>query len=344
MALTPDNMPGDEKRLLIRKVAIFMLSVEVDMAASIMRQLEDDEAEDIGIEIARLGHVPQEERDGVLEEFHNLIIAQGYAVQGGISLAKALLEKALPPERAKRALEAVEQTVQRGPFSFLRKMEAENLATFLQEEHPQTIALIMSYIPGNQAAQILNGLPAEKQIEVIRRVAQMEVSNPDVVRSIERTLERRLAGVMSGGEMQEVGGVPAVAEILNVVDRFTSKAVLDKLEEDDAELVDQIKRRMFVFEDLLLVNDRGIQVALREVDNAELSMALKSASEDLQNKILSNMSQRAAEMVREEMEYMGPVKLADVEAAQQNIVNIVRRLEEAGELFIEGRGESQMVG
>ncbi|MEL7474569.1 MAG: flagellar motor switch protein FliG, partial [Planctomycetota bacterium] len=223
------------------------------------------------------------------------------------------------------------------------RAESENLLTFIQDEHPQTIALIVCHLPHHKASEILVGLPSQKQIEVIKRIAHMEQTNPQVVREVEKGLESRLSNML-GQASEKMGGVPAVAEVLNLADRSTEKSILEGLEVEDPDLVEQIRRLMFVFEDVLLVDDRGIQAVLKEVDNEELSLALKTASEELKNKILGNMSERAGEMIREDMEFMGPVRVSDVEAAQQRIVDIVRRLEEAGEIIIQGRGgDSELI-
>lgn len=231
----------------------------------------------------------------------------------------------------------IQTQVQRTPFAFLQRAESENLMTFIQDEHPQTIALIVCHLPHHKAGEIVGGLPVQKQIEVIKRVANMEQTNPEVIREVEKGLESRLSSMLVQS-MEKAGGVETVAEILNLTDRATEKGIMEGLEAEDPDLVEQIRRLMFVFEDVLKVNDKGIQAVLKEVDNAELALALKTASEDLKSKIFKNMSERAAALIKEDMQYMGPVKISDVESAQQRIVDIVRRLEETGELVIEGRG------
>jgi flagellar motor switch protein FliG len=234
-------------------------------------------------------------------------------------------------------LQQIQTQVQKKPFSFLQRAESENLLTFIQDEHPQTIALIVCHLPHHKAAEILVGLPMQKQIEVIKRVANMEQTNPDVIREVEKGLESRLASMLMQS-MEKAGGVPTVAEILNLADRATEKTIMEGLEANDPDLVEQIRRLMFVFEDILQVNDKGIQAVLKEVDNEELAIALKTASEELKAKIFGNMSERAAQLIKEDMQYMGPVRVSDVEAAQQRIVDIVRRLEESGDVVIQGRG------
>jgi len=197
-------------------------------------------------------------------------------------------------------------------------------------------------MPHHKAAEILSGLPMQKQIEVVKRIANMEQTNPEVIREVERGLESRLSNMLMQS-MEKAGGIPTVAEILNLADRATEKTIMDGLEAEDPDLVEQIRRLMFVFEDILLVDDRGIQGVLKEVDNEELTLALRTASEDLKAKILANMSERAAALIAEDMEFMGPVRVSDVEAAQQRIVDVVRRLEEAGEIIISGRGDAELI-
>jgi flagellar motor switch protein FliG len=321
----------------IKKAAILLLTVPEDTAAEILKRLDRDSVEEVTREIASIGQVPAELCNSVVEEYYNLALAQSYVEQGGLMLAKTLLEKSLPKDEASRILEQIEQTVNATPFAFLQKAESENLLTFIQDEHPQTIALILSHLPADKAGEILGGLAQEKQMEVVMRIAKMEQTNPEVIREVEKGLEGRLSAIVSQ-TFEKAGGVEAVAEILNVADRATEKAILEKLETSDPDLVEQIRRLMFVFEDINLVDDRGIQMVLKEVDNSDMALALKTASDELKTKIFRNMSERAAAMIREEMEYMGPVKLTDVEAAQQKIVDIVRRLDDAGEIVIMGRG------
>jgi flagellar motor switch protein FliG len=263
--------------------------------------------------------------------------------EGGLEYAKSLLRKSLSEEDAKRIISQVTQQVQTTPFSFLQKAESENLLTFIQDEHPQTIALILAHLPPQKASEILVGLPSQKQIEVVKRVATMEQTSPEVIKEVERGLEHRLSDIVSQ-TFEKAGGVDTVAEMLNLADRSTEKGIMEGLEAEDPDLVEQIRRLMFVFEDILLVNDKGIQSVLKEVDNDELALALKTASQELKDKIFKNMSERAAQLIAEDMQYMGPVRVSDVETAQQKIVDIVRRLEDAGEIVIAGRGgEKEMV-
>jgi flagellar motor switch protein FliG len=327
----------------ITKAAILLLSIEDDVAADVLRHLEDSLVEDITREIAQLDQVATDQRGKVVEEFYNIALARTYVKQGGLAYAKTLLEKALPADQAKQIIRIIEHQVYRQPFSFLAKADPENLMTFIQDEHPQTIALILSHLTSVKAAEILAGLPLNKQLEVVTRVAMMDNTNPEVIREVEQGLEMRLSGIVSQ-TFQKAGGVESVAEMLNLADRSTEKGILEALEAQDPDLVEQIRRLMFVFEDILLVNDKGIQQVLKEIEHEDLALALKTASDELREKIFRNMSERAAQLIREDMEYMGPVRVSDVEAAQQKIVDVVRRLEDAGELIISGRGgEREMI-
>ena len=326
-----------EEQSGLRKAAILLVSLSKDTASAILKELDGDTIEAISREIANLRNVNEDLRQSVIEEYHSLALARTYTEAGGLSYAKSLLNQTLSKEEAERVMHQIEHQFYAKPFTFLHKAETENLLTFIQDEHPQTIALILAHLTPDKASEILAGLKEEKQVEVVARISRMEQTSPEVIKEVERGLEHRLSGIMSD-RLQRVGGVEAVAEILNLTDRSTEKGILEKMGEEDAELVEQIRRLMFVFEDILLVNDKGIQAVLKEVETSELVLALRTATDELKNKILSNMSERAAQMIREEMEYMGPVRLSDVETAQQKIVDVVRRLEDSGEIIIAGRG------
>lgn len=327
----------------LRKAAILLLAIDRESAAELLKRLDREQVEDVTREIAALSDIETRTRDRVVEEFYGLALARAYVEEGGLSYAKNLLEKSLPKDEAERVIEQIEHQVSKQPFSFLQKAETENLLTFIQDEHPQTIALILAHLPPHKASEILVGLQVAKQIEVVIRIANMEQTNPEVIKEVERGLETRLSGIVSQ-KFQKVGGVDSVAEMLNLADRATEKAIMEALESEDPDLVEQIRRLMFVFEDILQVDDRGIQKVLKEVDNNELALSLKTASDELKEKIFRNMSERAVQLIKEEMEFMGPVRVSEVEAAQQKIVDIVRRLEDAGEIIIMGRGgEKDMV-
>ena len=322
-----------------QKAAVLMLSLERDAAAALLKQLQPDAVEEVTRELAGMRRVSQPLREAVLDEFYELALATNWAGEGGLDYARTLLNQALDPEHAKRIMEQISQQVRKTPFAFLQKAESANLLTFIQDEHPQTIALIVSHLPFHKASEILNGLPGPKQIEVVKRVANMEQTNPEVITEVEQGLEKRLANMLNQS-FDKIGGVSTVAEMLNLCDRNTEKSIMEGLESEDPDLVEDIRRLMFVFEDILLVNDKGIQAVLKEVENDELSLGLKTASEELKEKIFGNMSERAAALIKEDMEYMGPVRVSDVEQAQQRIVDIVRRLEDAGEIIITGRGNT----
>lgn len=327
----------------IRKAAVVFVSLGKDIAAEVMSRMPQEQIEEVTREIAEIEYILPAEQDKILNEFYNVAMAQRYMEQGGLAYAQAVLEKSLPSETAAQVLKQVTQTIQQAPFQFLQKAESENVLTFIQDEHPQTIALILAHLAEQRSAEIMQGLPQQKQVEVVKRIASMDQTNPEVIKEVEAGLENRLSDIVSQ-TFDKAGGVEAAAAILNLADRATEKGILESLETDDPDLVEQIRRLMFVFEDILLVNDKGIQAVLKEVDNEELALALKTASDELKNKIFSNMSERAAQLINEDMEYMGPVRLSDVEGAQQKIVDIVRRLEDAGELIISGRGgESELV-
>jgi len=326
----------------LRKAAILLLAIDRESAAELLKRLDREQVEDVTREIAALSDIETRTRDKVVEEFYNLALARAYVEEGGMGYAKALLEKSLPKDDAARVIEQIEHQVSKQPFSFLQKAETENLLTFIQDEHPQTIALILAHLAPHKASEILVGLPAAKQIEVVIRIANMEQTNPEVIKEVEKGLENRLSGIVSQ-KFQRVGGVDSVAEMLNLADRATEKAIMEALESEDPDLVEQIRRLMFVFEDIMLVNDKGIQAMLKEVDQQELALALKGASDELKEKIFRNMSERAGMLIKEEMEYMGPVRISEVEAAQQRIVDSIRRLEEAGQALIQGRGPEEEI-
>ena len=326
----------------VTKAAILLLSLDHDAAGDLLKHLPTELVREVTRALATLDDVPSELTEGVVEEFYSLRMATRHAKQGGLQYAKTLLRDSLDPGIADKVISHIQTQVQRAPFSFLQKAESENLLTFIQDEHPQTIALIISHLSHHKASEILVGLPPEKQVEVVRRVANMEQTNPEVIAEVESGLQSRLSNILLHPS-EKVGGVPTIAEILNLCDRSTEKSILEGIDSNDPDLVERIRKLMFVFEDILKVNDTGIQAVLKEVDNEELCLSLKTASGELKEKIFSNMSQRAATLIREDMEYMGPVRLSDVEAAQQRIVDVVRRLEESGDIIIAGRGDKDVI-
>jgi flagellar motor switch protein FliG len=320
------------------KAAILLLAVGPDRAAAVLKHLQPEAVEEVTRNLASLGRVSSGLQQEVVDEFYGITVANQYANEGNLEYAKRiLLDSMTDPKAAERMLGQIQTQVQKTPFSFLQRAESENLMAFIQDEHPQTIALIVCHLPHHKASEIIGGLPMQKQVEVIKRVATMEQTNPEVIKEVERGLESRLSTMLMQST-EKSGGVEMVAEILNLTDRSTEKTIMEGLEAEDPDLVEQIRRLMFVFEDIKKVNDKGIQAVLKEVDNSELGLALKTASEELKNKIFKNMSERAAQLIKEDMQYMGPVRVSDVESAQQRVVDIVRRLEESGDVVIEGRG------
>ena len=345
MARRPhDTLPEDVSELDgITKAAVVLVTVGADKASALLAKMSEEAVELVMREVAALGRVPAGLKSQVIEEFYSLSIANQYASEGNLEFAREVLGQSLDPKHADRVLSQIQTQVQKTPFAFLQRAETENLLTFIQDEHPQTIALITCHLPHHKAAEILSGLPVQKQVEVIKRIANMEQTNPEVIREVERGLESRLSSMLTQS-MERAGGVDKVAEMLNLADRATEKTIMEGLEAEDPDLVEQIRRLMFVFEDIMMVNDKGIQSVLQEVDNDELALALKTASAALTEKIFGNMSERAASLIKEGMEFMGPVRVSDVEAAQQRVVDIVRRLEESGKVVIQGRGgDSELV-
>ena len=324
-----------------QKTAILLISLGSEISAQILKHLDEDEIEDVTLEIANMRRVNPEVKEAVLEEFYELCLAQNYLAIGGIDYAKEMLEKALGPAKASGIIDKLISSLQIRPFDFARKTEPSQLFNFIQNEHPQTIALIMSYLHPEQAGAILSALPATQQVEVAKRIATMDRTSPEVLKEIETVLEKRLSSFVL--QDYNAGGVETAVAILNRVDRGTEKTIIESLEEEDPELAEEIKKRMFIFENIVTLDDRSIQRVLREVDLKDLALALKTASEDVTNRIFQNISKRAVEMLREDMSLMGPVRLRDVEEAQQKIVNIIRQLDESGEIVIARGGEDEII-
>lgn len=325
-----------------RKAAILLVILGPEKAAQVLKHLDESDVEMLTIEIANLGHVSEEEKRVVLQEFNNLLKARQMLATGGIEYAKKVLERAFGPEKAMKIIERLVSNLQVKPFEFVRKADPLQLVNFLQNEHPQVIALVLSYLDPPMAAQVLGALPEDLQVEVIKRIALLERTSPEIVKEIEKSLERKLSGIVSQ-QFSKVGGVDTAAEIMNNIDRQTEKAIMDRLSQDTPELAEEIRRRMFVFEDILKLDDRSIQLVLREVDTRDLAVALKGASEEVKEKIFKNMSKRAAQLLKDELEFMGPVRVKDVEEAQQKIINVIRRLEEAGEIVIARGGGEELI-
>jgi flagellar motor switch protein FliG len=326
----------------VQKSAILLISLGPERSASIFKHLKEEEIEQLTLEIANTRSISPNTKEEVLEEFYQVCLAQQYIAEGGITYAKDLLEKALGQDKAKEVLGKLTASLQVRPFEFVRKTDANQLLNFIQDEHPQTIALILSYLSTGQSATIISSLSPDKQADVAKRIAQMDRTSPDVIKEVERVLERKLSSLMNQ-DYTIAGGVDAIVDILNTVDRGTEKHIMETLELDEPELADEIRRKMFVFEDIISLDNKSIQLVLREVDNNELAVALKSTTEEVQNLIFNNLSKRLAAMIREDMEFMGPVRLKDVEEAQQKIVNIIRKLEDSAEIIISRGGGDDIV-
>ncbi|MHB0881170.1 flagellar motor switch protein FliG [Paenibacillus sp. SEL1] len=313
-----------------------------EVSAQIFKHLRDEEIEQLTLEIANVRKVDAVEKDSIMAEFHQICLAQEYISQGGINYAKEILEKALGSQKAVEVINRLTATLQVRPFDFARKADPNQILNFIQNENPQTIALVLSYLQFEQAAAILSSLPQEKQADVARRVAVMDSTSPEVISQVERVLEQKLSATATQ-DYTNAGGIESIVQILNGVDRGTERTILDSLEIQDPELAEEIKKRMFVFEDIVNVDNRSIQRIVRDIDNADLQLALKVSSEEVRDVIFRNMSKRMAETFKEEMEYMGPVRLRDVEEAQTRIVSTIRRLEEAGEIIIARGGGDDII-
>ena len=324
------------------KAAVLLIALGPQKSAEIFKHLTEEEIEELTLEIANMRMVSPEEKEEVIEEFYQVCLAQEYISEGGINYAKEVLERAVGQDKAADIINKLTSSLQVRPFEFVRKADPNQLLNYIQNEHPQTIALILSYLSPTQAGHLLASLPQDKQSEVARRIAIMDSTSPEVVKEVERVLENKFSNVISQ-DFTSVGGIQTVVDILNSVDRGTEKNIMEDLEIKDAELSEEIRKRMFVFEDITTLDNRRIQRIIREIDNSQWAIALKSASEDVKNIIFSNMSKRLVEMIKEDIEFMGPVRLKDIEEAQQNIVNVIRRLEEEGEIITPRGGDELIV-
>lgn len=324
------------------KAAILLIALGPEKSAKIFSQLNDDEIEELTLEIANMRKVSPDEKEDVLEEFYQICLAQEFISEGGINYAKDVLEKALGSQKALEVINKLTASLQVRPFDFVRKAEANQVLNFIQNEHPQTLALILSYLNSNQAAQILSALPQEKQANVAMRIATMESTSPEVIKEVELVLERKLSSMVTQ-DYTIAGGIQAIVDILNAVDRGTEKFIMETLEIQEAELAEEIRKRMFVFEDIMALDSVSIQRFIREIDNHDLAVALKGSTDEVREVVFGNMSKRMAEMLKEDMEFMGPVRLRDVEEAQQKIVNVIRKLEEAGEIIISRGGGDEII-
>ncbi|MCX7922372.1 MAG: flagellar motor switch protein FliG [Clostridia bacterium] len=324
------------------KAAMLLIALGPERSADIFKHLKDEEIEQLTLEIANIRTVTPEEKEKVMDEFYQICLAQEYIAEGGIGYAKEILEKALGTQKALDVINKLTVSLQVRPFDFVRKADPSQLLNFIQNEHPQTIALILAYLKPQQASVVLSALPQDKQADVARRIATMDRTSPEIIKEVERVLEKKLSSLVTE-DYTAAGGVQSIVDILNSVDRGTEKYIMETLEIEDTDLAEEIKKRMFVFEDILTLDNRSIQRFLREVDNNQLAIALKGSTEEVQKLIFTNMSKRLAEMIKEDIEFMGPVRLKDVEEAQQKIVNVIRKLEDAGEIVISRGGGDEII-
>ena len=336
MAKTEERISG------LQKAAILLIALGPEKSSNIFKHLKEDEIEELTLEIANTRTITPQVRDEILDEFYQVCLAQQYIAEGGINHAKEVLEKSFGADKARDVIGKLTASLQVKPFEFVRKTDPSQLLNFIQDEHPQTIALILSYLSAAQSALIISALPPDRQADVAKRIAVMDRTSPDIIKEVEKVLESKLASLVNQ-DYTIVGGVDAVVEILNTVDRGTEKHIMETLEIEEPELADEIRKKMFVFEDILLLDDRAIQRVLRDVDNSDLAIALKGSNEEVQNAIFNNLSKRLAVMIKEDMEFMGPVRMKDVEEAQQKIVNIIRKLEDSAEIVISRGGGDEIV-
>ncbi len=333
---------GNNKRTGKEKAAILLIALGAEKSAKIFAHLEQEEIEELTLEIANMQRVSSQEKEEILEEFYEICIAQDFITEGGISYAKDVLEKAMGSQKALEVINKLTASLQVRPFDFVRRTDASQLLNFIQNEHPQTLALILSYLNPNQAASILSSLSQDKQADVAQRIAIMDRTSPDVIKEVEQVLERKLSSMVTQ-DYAITGGIDSIVQILLSVDRGTEKFIMETLEIQKGELAEEIRKKMFVFEDIVNLDSTSIQRFIREVDNSDLSVALKASTDEVKDIIFANMSKRMAEMLAEDIEYMGPVRLRDVEEAQQKIVNVIRKLEEAGEIVISRGGGDEII-
>ncbi|MDL2220234.1 flagellar motor switch protein FliG [Eubacteriales bacterium OttesenSCG-928-N14] len=326
-------MTGIESLSSQDKAAILLITLGKDYASKIYRHLSEEEIEQLTLAITNVRRVEPEVKDQVVQEFRDICMAQKFISEGGIDYARDILDEAFGADRANELISKLSSSLRVRPFDFIRRADSTQVFNFLQNEHPQTIALILSYLDPKQSASVLASLPLEKQTDVIARIANMGMSAPEYIKEAERILERKLSS-MNIADKTLVGGIDSLVNILNSVDRGTERNILESLERSDAELAEEIRNRMFVFEDIAKLNNAAIQRVLKEIDNRDLAVALKGAPAEVSKVIYDNMSSRLQEMIKEDIEFMGPVRVRDVGDAQQKIVNIVRKLDDAGEIII----------
>ncbi|MBQ5318945.1 MAG: flagellar motor switch protein FliG [Oscillospiraceae bacterium] len=335
-------MPDIQELTPVQKAAVVITSIGAENAAHVYKRLTDEEVEKLTFEVSSLPYMDINQVDAVLNEFYELCLTQKVITEGGIDYARTVLEKAYGPEMAQKLMEKVSKSMQTKAFEFVRKSDYKNLLAIIQNEHPQTIALVLSYVNSEQASAVLQELPREKRVEVVERIAKMESASPETVKAIESTLERKFAAVVSM-DLTEVGGINYVADVLNKVDRGTEKYIFDELSARDPALVEEIKKKMFVFEDILSLDSMSIQRFIRDVETKDLAIAIKGSNAEVAATLYANMPQRMQESIQQEIEYLHNVRMRDVDEAQQRIVGIIRHLEEEGELVIGKGGEDEII-
>ncbi len=327
----------------VRKAAILLIQLGRERASTVLSHLSEAEVESISAEVARLDAISFEETDEVLTEFRDLMVARSHIQQGGLTVARQLLEESLGPERAAEIIERLNAAAVQLPFQFLRRADPAQLRSFIVDEHPQVIALVLAHMTADRASLLLSGLPPELQAQVAHRIAVMDRTSPDIIRAVESTLERKLSSMLQPAEMSQVGGVDPLVNIINRSDRATERQIVDGLEALDAALADEVKSRMFMFEDIVNLDDRSVQLVLRTVESGDLALALKGVADQVREKITRNLSSRAAENLIEEVELLGAVRLTQVEEAQQSIIRTIRQLEEQGQIMVRRGSDDEYV-
>ncbi|MCA0988907.1 flagellar motor switch protein FliG [Guptibacillus algicola] len=325
-----------------QKAAILLTSLGPDLSIQTFKHLTEKEIDKLALGISKLSRVETEDRENIMDEFIQMVKAKDYIAAGGIDFARHVLVEALGPKKAEEILARLQSSTQTKPFAFARKADPEQILNIVQQEHPQTIALILSYLDSQQASKILSSLPQERQADVARRIALMESTSPEVISKLEDIIERKL-NASGSQDYTFTGGVESIVEVLSGVDRSTERTILSSLEKDDPKLAEEIKQRMFVFEDIVLLDDRSIRLVISEVKDDDLSIALKVASEEVKDLIFRNMSNRRVETVKEELELMGPLRLSEVEEAQTRVVSVIRYLEDTGEIVIARGGGDDVI-
>jgi flagellar motor switch protein FliG len=323
------------------KAAVLLVSLGKNFSAEIFRHLNEEEISDLTLNIATLRRIPPEQRERVIEEFYEMCLTEKYVQEGGVDYARELLVASVGPEKAEELLGKLSYSLQVRPFGFVRRIDASQLLQLIHNEHPQTIALVLSYADPKQASEVVSQLPPDSQADIIRRIANMGMASPEYIKEAEAILEHSISS-MGFSEQTNPGGIGAIVGIFNELDRSSEKNILEILDQEDAPLAEEIRSNLFVFEDLAKLSNQSVQRVLKEVNNSDLAIALKLATEDVKKLIFGNISARMKEMIVDDMEVMGPVSIRDVESAQQKIVSAVRHLEEEGEIVI-NRGEGDMM-